>query len=50
MTKKAEPVDMSVEAIKRRLEEMRGLCDLMSYLAKLAPAVEAAEKARRESG
>jgi len=47
MARKHEPVDMSTEAIKRRIEEMRGLCDLMSYLGELRPAVEAAEKARK---
>jgi len=47
MTKKANSIDMSREAVAKRLEEIRGLCDLMNYLAKFRPAVEAAEKARK---
>jgi hypothetical protein len=47
MRKKAEPIDMSPQAITLRLEEMRGLCDLMSYLAQFRPAVEAAERSAR---
>ncbi len=48
--KKVEHIDMSSEALAIRLEELRGLCELMSYLAKFRPAVEAAEKARKASG
>jgi hypothetical protein len=47
MTKKADPVDMSPRAITQRLETMRGLCDLMIYLAKFRPLVEAVEAARK---
>jgi hypothetical protein len=43
---KNEPVDMSPRAIARRLDEMRALYDLMRYLAKFQPLVEAAEQAR----
>jgi hypothetical protein len=47
MTMKDDPVDMSRRAVAQRLEQMRRLCDLMSYLAQFRPFVEAAENARK---
>jgi hypothetical protein len=44
---KADQVDMSPRAIARRLDEMRALYDLMRYLGKFRPLVEAAEQARK---
>ena len=41
---KNDPVDMSPAAIAKRLEEMRALCDLMSYLGRFRPLVEEAER------
>jgi hypothetical protein len=44
---KDEAVDMSPLAVAKRLEQMRRLCDLMSYLAQFRPLVEAAENERK---
>jgi hypothetical protein len=47
MTKAPDEVDMSPAALARRLDEMRALYDLMKYLERLAPLVEAADNPRR---
>jgi hypothetical protein len=39
-------IDMSPRAIARRLDELRALYDLMRYLGRIRPLVEAAEKTR----
>jgi hypothetical protein len=44
---RTEHVDMSPRAITNRLEKVRRLCDLMSYLAQFRPLVEAAENERK---
>ena len=41
---KDDPLDLSPRAVARRLDEMRALSDLMTYLAKFRPLVEAAER------
>lgn len=46
MTTKPEHIDMSPRAVAQRLEAMRALCDLMSYLARFQPLVAAAERAQ----
>lgn len=43
MKRKPEPIDMSPPAIAQRLEAIRRLCDLTSYLAQIRPLIEAAE-------
>jgi len=48
---KDDPLVLSPRAVARRLDEMRALSDLMNYLAKFRPAVEAAElEAKQKRG
>ncbi len=44
---KDDPLDLSPRAIARRLDEMRALSDLGTYLLKLQPLAKAAEAARK---
>jgi hypothetical protein len=41
---KDNQVDMSPRAVAQRLDELRALCDLTSYLGRFRPLAEADEK------